>query len=161
MKFNILFLCAFLLGITRLSAQIMYNEETLKKRYDQETILLMPNAYEKNGFLKRFSMTFPSGKLRQEIEKNGGSMARARYKEYIKNIVWFWVLYVVGIVGYIAIFILASLAGTLLVVPTGAIIGLVLSQIAFLAANYFMNNGIRQLSKAVWLHNREVLLRKE
>ncbi len=159
MKLNSFLLCFFLLGLTQLSAQIMYSEETIKKRYDQETILLTPQEYQKNGFLKRLSLAFPSRSLREEIEKNGGAMARDQHKQYRENLGWFWGTYLSGIVGYLVI--VAALTGTTTAISGIAIAGLVASLLLLLGSFFFFNKATRNLFKAVWFHNREVLLRKE
>jgi hypothetical protein len=160
MKLKLFLPFAFFMFLNALNAQIMYTDEEIKNKYDHETIMLQQNGAEKNGFLMRFNYLFPSPLMRVEIEKNGGTEANKVYKDYKKTIGYYWLAFIIGIVALVisgsflvGVTTVAAAQSAVLVYMLIAIVFAVL--IAFLGKKSFA-----QLARSIWLHNRNVLLKK-
>lgn len=160
MKFKLLFPFAFFLFLNTLNAQIMYTDEEIKNKYDHETIMLQQNGAEKNGFLMRFSYLFPSPLMRVEIEKNGGVEANKVYKDYKKTVGIYWLISIVGIIAILISGNLLFAATTVAAARSAALIYLlIVIGISALVA-FFGKKAFAQLARSIWLHNRNVLLKK-
>jgi hypothetical protein len=156
MRFKLTACLAFFVFFTTINAQISYTKEEVEKRYNTETIILQPNAFEKNGMTTKMNTFFPNANLRKEIETNGGLEANDQYKKYKKSVGIYWL---VSILGLAAMFIftftaLATITETGLLLYLLGVLGftLIITQLS--------NKIYRLLAKAVWYHNRNVLLRK-
>jgi cation transport ATPase len=156
MRFKLTAFLAFFVFFTTINAQINYTKEEVEKRYNTETIILQPNAFEKNGVSTSMNTFFPNAKLRQEIETNGGREANDQYKKYKKMVGVYWLVSILGILA--AVLFLSSVGATI----TQAQFLVYLLGVAVLStAAFAISKKIYQyLSRAVWYHNKNVLLRK-
>jgi hypothetical protein len=147
---------AFLFFLVPMTAQVKYSYEEIKKTYETETIILLQNSYEQNGRLNSVTPLIPGGKLRREIEANGGVEANAHYKQYINILKNYWLLTLAGLAAFIAL--LSSSA-----IITGGVsllftIGLVLWTTSVILLG---QKAYRYLARAVWYYNWHVLFKKK
>ncbi|MDZ7876586.1 MAG: hypothetical protein U5L45_02900 [Saprospiraceae bacterium] len=156
MRFKLTACVAFFVFFTTINAQINYTKEEVEQRYNTETIILQPNAFEKNGVSTRMNGFFPNEKLLYEIASNGGREANDQYEKYKDAVIMYWLANVLGIVG-VLVFSFFALST---VTQTGLLLYLV-SLFGFTLLITRLGNKVhRLLSKAVWYHNKNVLLRK-
>lgn len=159
MKLKLFLPFAFFMFLNALNAQIMYTDEEIKNKYDHETIMLQQNGAEKNGFLMRFNYLFPSPLMRAEIEKNGGTEANKTYKDYKKSVGIYWIVTILGIVA-MTIAYSYLLSATAATVGSAALIYLLVTFGFVLISLFFARKSFAQLARSIWLHNRNVLLKK-
>jgi hypothetical protein len=156
MRFKLTACLAFFLFFTTINAQINYTKEEIEKRYNTETIILQPNAFEKNGVSTSMNTFFPNSSLKKEIETNGGKEANEHYKKYKKTVGLYWLASILGIA---AMLVFISLA-----IPNITQTGILLYLLGVTAFSLLIlqlgNKVYRLLAKAVWFHNKNVLLRK-
>jgi hypothetical protein len=156
MRITITTYLVFFLFFTTVNAQINYTKEEVEKRYNTETIILQPNAFEINGVSTSMNTFIPNKNLRTEIEKNGGQEANDQYKKYRKMVGVYWLVSLLGIAGLL---LFLGTVGTTVVQAQA--VAYLLGATALSLAIFLISKKIYQyLSKAVWYHNKNVLLRK-
>ncbi len=166
MKFKLVLSVACLLFFSSLNAQIMYNDEEIKKKYDQETMVLTMDGTEKNGVLSRFNYLFPSQQLGDEINKNGGVEAQKTYQAYRKTITLYWIVGIAGmaatlLIGFLVLFPAAAATTVTAASLNGAFLLYMLMALGVsLAAVFLGKKAFRQLALSIWQYNRHVILRK-
>jgi hypothetical protein len=166
MKLKLVLSVACLLFFSSLNAQIMYNDEEIKKKYDQETMVLTMDGTEKNGVLSRSNYIFPSQQLEEEINKNGGTEAQKTYKAYKKTITLYWIVGIAGLAvilatGFFVLIPAASAATATVSSINSAFLLYLLVALGITIAGVFLGKkAYRQLAFSIWQYNRHVILRK-
>lgn len=159
MKLKLFFSLAFILFMNTLNAQIMYSDEEIKNKYDQETIILQQNGTEKNGVLRRSNPFFPSSELGEDMAKNGGIEANKTYKAYKKTLGIYWIVTILGIVG-LSLSYNALLMSTATALTSTALLWLVFLFAFSIVVAFLGIKAYRLLARAIWQYNRNVLLKK-
>ena len=159
MKLKLFFPLAFILFMNTLNAQIMYSDEEIKNKYDQETIILQQNGTEKNGVLRRSNPFFPSSELGEDMAKNGGIEANKTYKAYKKTLGIYWIVSILGIIG-LSFSYNALLMTTATVLTSTAVLWLALLLAFTIAITFLGMKAYRLLARAIWQYNRNVILKK-